>query len=328
MRSLRTVLEAACSGEKSLASLSHKYGRKSLSYSVAEHYIRDRYRIQGGKFGQLGESGEVQHDPERGYWMDTQLGTLTLHTLSGECEPLRYYTSTITLSGIHCFAAQDDVTDELFAVISLINVNPTASGVDQLVKTFRTPIVEIESGETAFQNVTLGNVPLVGTGIRVHISLWDHESGDADEIRDQIAAVIEDAAKKGQQAIVGGALGSDAAVTAGKVGDVTEFEIGGVKPFHILSLGIAGLIANALADDLLGDNTFWVPAQNLKNFADPNLYANSIRYDPAMGGDIPLNWPPPGIEKPFNKKGALYKAFFKITTTESVTPCDPPLGGG
>ncbi|MGF7162890.1 hypothetical protein FHS85_004548 [Rhodoligotrophos appendicifer] len=327
MRSLSEVLAKASPGSKSLHALTAKYNTGSMTRCIAEYEIRDLHRRTGGKFGPLGPlTNPIQPHGDGGYMADTQLGTITLSDVSSPCAALQNYSTTVTLSGIRCFAAQDVETDELFAIVSLTCVNPNASGIDQTVCTMNTPITDTKSGDTVFRNMTIGNVPVVGSGISIHVSLWDHESGDVDEIRQKVAAAIEQATKAAQQAIAGGALGSDPAVTAGAVGDVTEFEIAGVKPFRVVTLELAGVIAEALADDLLGSKSFYVPAANLIEFADQAFYENSIRSDPALPFDVQINWPPrAGQEEPFTGKGAFYKAYFKIKTELSPIPCDPAL---
>jgi hypothetical protein len=328
MRSLAVVLADACPGQKSLSALAKKYGQNSLGFATAEYLIRDFHKRMGGNFGQLGTIGfETRYHPETGYQRNTQLGLVTLSDVSSLPTGITNWVSNVTLAGIHCFSAQDIETDELFAVISLITYNPTA-GPNQLVSTMRLPVTDVKSRQTIFENVNIGDVQVSGSGIIIHVSLWDHESGDVEEIKQKVAAVIEEATKKAQKAIAAGALGDDPAVTAGQVGDVTEWEIAGVKPFHILSVGLAGVIAEGLADDMLGDVSFYVPSSNLIEFdSESDFYKNSLRTNEFLPFDSKANWPPKDSEnKPFNAKDpALYYAWFKITTVSRTVPLDPPL---
>jgi hypothetical protein len=164
-----------------------------------------------------------------------------------------------------------------------------------------------------------------GSGIAITISIWDHESGDADKIRDQIQKVIEDGVKKGASALAGAAAADDPSISGGTIGDITEFEVGGVKPFELLTLGISDLIAHAAADDKLGEHTFVIPAANIIDFADPAKFNASLRpTSPDLDFDVRYNWPPK-LEDDFvfTDGHGTYKAFFLVQCSQRVPP--PPL---
>jgi hypothetical protein len=76
--------------------------------------------------------------------------------------------------------------------------------------------------DTMFKMQAIGNIIPVGTGIGIHVAIWDNESGKADDIRDKVAAVIEDAVKKGASAIGGAAAADDPSVSAGTIGKITD----------------------------------------------------------------------------------------------------------
>jgi len=279
----------------------------------------------GGRWGLLGNKSElVPVDSEQAV-QNYDLGKITIKGIDVDnpCDAIKFYRCQVRM-WIHCFAAEDVSTDEFYAIASLIAVNPTNAG--NLSHTMRTPIVDTQSHDNPVEGYDLGVVPLVGSGIRVYVCMWDKESGDPDEVRDKIAAVIEDAANKAAKAIAGGAIEDDPSVTGGTVGDITEFEVGGVKPFHIITLKLAEVIAQGLSDDLIGEKFFDIPISNLIQFGNPQFYQSSTRQEPGFPFDAQINWPPHANEpEPFTKGGALYRAVFQISVTEDPTPCPPPL---
>jgi hypothetical protein len=164
-----------------------------------------------------------------------------------------------------------------------------------------------------FKMQTIGDIVPVGTGIGIHVAIWDHESGNADEIRDKIAAVLEDAVKKGASALSAAAAADDPSVSAGTIGKITDFEVGGIKPFHVLTLGIARLISEALADDLIAEQVFFVPAANIVDLADQTKFDISVRRSSDLPFDVQLNWPPRPEDEPlFTDGAATYKVYFLI----------------
>ena len=145
-------------------------------------------------------------------------------------------------------------------------------------------------------------------------------------MRDEINAVVEDAAKKGAQLIAGAAASGNQQL-AGAIGDVTEFEVGGVKPFKILSLGLAGLLADILSDDMIGEHEFVVPAQNICDISDPAAFQASFRRNPEiLDADVQFNWPPTDADEfLFSGGGGSYKVYFTVTPVKIERPLEPRL---
>jgi hypothetical protein len=325
MRSLSDVLSQVNPQSDSLSVLTQRFESDSIRTCVAKHEISELFRRTGGKFGPLGPvSGDLQEAPDGSFRQNHLLGDIQLQDIDARCDARQMYQASISLVGIRCFAAQDVETDELFGTVSLINVNPNFSAVNELVTTVPLPLVDSATGDMHYKETVLGNVPLTGSGVVIHTALWDNESGHVDEIRDKVEAALREGAKKAASALAAGAIANDPSATAGTVGEVTEFEIGGVKPFHVLTLKLADVIAHWLADDLLGEKRNIIPAQSILDFQGVG-YNNSLRTDPALEFDARFNWPPPGHDIIFNKGGALYKAYFKIQAFQQPMPCDPRL---
>jgi len=90
-----------------------------------------------------------------------------------------------------------------------------------------------------------------------------------------------------------------------------EFEVGGVKPFKVLTLGLADVIADALADDLLAEHELVIPAANIKSLTDQGQFSQSFRTKPQEPGlDVQFNWPPREQDEPLlSGGGGSYKVF-------------------
>jgi len=303
----------------------------SRTLAEATQVVDDFYRRTGAKYGPLGVPlGDLERTDDGHYERLHQLGAMKLTSLGADPIAETYYLADITLSGIRCYGTQDNGPDETFAIISLISVNPNHSGGDKLTKTILTPVAEnVTVPATLFKMMTLDSLVPVGSGIIIHVSIWDRESGNADDIAKQVSKVIEDAVQKSAAALSAAALSAGAAssdpnVSGGIIGKITDFEVGGIKPFHILTLGIGKLIGNALADDLIGENSFFIPAANIVELSDPATFQSSIRKTPDLPFDVQVNWPPKPEQEPLFTDGhGTYKAFFLIkgaTLTISIAP--------
>ena len=103
-----------------------------------------------------------------------------------------------------------------------------------------------------------------------------------------------------------------------------NFEVGGVKPFKVLTLGLAGLLASALADDLIGDHVYVIPPGNIKDWADQDNFTRSIRPNgDALDFDVQFNWPSrPEDEHVFTDGNGTYKVYLKIKGVRVIKPID------
>ena len=77
-------------------------------------------------------------------------------------------------------------------------------------------------------------------------------------------------------------------VTSGTVGDITQFEIGGIRPFDVATLGLAKLLAGLFADDLVGEHTFVISAQRVEDLADPTKFNASLKRSNDLDPGRPL----------------------------------------
>lgn len=310
--------------------LVRKFATTSLRDAIAGFKVHDFHRRTGGKFGPLGVSlGSPARQADGSYIANYQLGSITLADISAQPSAETSYSADVMIAAVKCFGTQDnDGEDSTYAVISLSSMNPNKAGGD-LVQTIRTKIQDnTHAGDVIFKAWSLPQAPAfpAGAGIAITVSIWDHESGNADEIRDKIHTVIDDGVKKAASALAGAAAADDPSVSGGTIGDITQFVVGGVKPFELLTLGLSDLLAKAFSDDLLGEHTFVIPAANIVELLDQNTFIASIRKSPDLDFDVQYNWPPkPEDEYLFSDGHGSYKIYFLVRGIESKELVIPAL---
>ena len=283
--------------------------------------------------------GGLDKRPDGSYIQGFQLGQIELLGFTAVPTSVTTIQARVTVSAVKCFGTDDPGgTDETFVIISVVNVNPNNVGADTLVTTMRTEINNnVQAGHVIFQARTVG--PELGTafpssGLRIHVAIFDHESGDADELRDKIQAVLDEAAKKGAQALAGAAAADDASL-AGMPGDVIDFEIAGVKPFKILTGGLASLITGFLKDDLIGEHDFVIPASTMAHWAIvapdnpekfPNFEASFRTLPDVLGPSVQFNWPQKVEDEfLFSNGDGSYKIYFTIQPQITTVPVIPAI---
>jgi hypothetical protein len=299
----------------------------SLRDALAAERIDDFHRRTGGPFGRLGASaGPLARSDGGSYTQSFQLGRVDLADIDAQPTAVTTFEAEVSLAAVRCFGTQDSDTDETYAVISVISVDPNFAGTDELVLTKRTAIQEnVHAGDVIFKATTLSPFArgFPGSGIGIHVAIWDHESGDADDITKQIHDVLSDAANKGASALAGAAAADDPGVTGGTIGDITQFQIGGVRPFDVLTLGAAKLLAGLFADDLVGEHQFLISAQKLIDLSDPAKFNASLKRSPDLDSDVVFNWPPtPQDEVLLSDGDGSYKVYFKVRGISTSTPVE------
>jgi hypothetical protein len=80
-------------------------------------------------------------------------------------------------------------------------------------------------------------------------------------------------------------------VTSGTVGDITQFEIGGIRPFDVATLGLARLLAGPVRR-LVDEHTVVISAAQVVDLADPTKFNASRKRSHDLDQDVLYNWPP------------------------------------
>lgn len=335
------AVSSGFSPDAPLSDLLSHYGVSSLRDALAASNIRDHHRRLGGVWGDLGAPvGNLQANTGSGYSQNYQLGVITTQDFDKVPVGSRRIAAHITLAGIRCFGTAGAGSDELYAIISVTNINPNYSGTDQLVTTMRTPIQEgVQPGSVAFRAITVtgpvaagapgGAIGFPGTGLRIHVALFEHDNGDPDKLRDDIQAALEDAARKGSAALAGAAASGDQSL-GGAAQDFVNLNIGGFKPFKWALGAVSNVLAGVLGDDLIGEYEFVVPAAVFQDWCEeqvvdenglhfPRLDA-SMRWPAELSGGIGVNWPKEDEEHIFDGEDSSYKVYFQIVPIQIDVP--------
>jgi hypothetical protein len=322
-------------------SLVQKYGAESLHGAVAVQRIQDLHRRTGLAYGDLGvPAGPVLRDADGSYNQDYQIGKIHLNDFDGVPSADRKVKVRVSLTAVKCFGTEDPGgSDETFVIISVININANFDGTDKLVTTMRTEIKNgVQGGDVIFEARTVGpevGLGFPGGGLKINVAIFDHEHGDVDELREKIQAFLEDAARKGSQALAGAAAAGNPSLAgvAGGAQDFMNFEVGGVKPFRLLTLTLSDELAEALADDLVDEHEFVIPAVTLAGWAkqapdDPDRFPEwerSFRRSADLPRRIQFNWPPADDEYLFSGGGGSYKVYLTLTPILTIEPVVPKV---
>lgn len=309
--------------------LVEKFGVSSFRAAIAASKMSNLHRRTGGKFGRLGPSTGVVALSADGSWQQPfQNGSIHMANLDTDPNAFTKVSAEVSLAAIKCFGTQDkDGEDSTYAVISVVSVDPNFAHTDQLAFTVRTQIQDnVHAKDVLFKGSTLGIASAFpGSGISIHVAIWDHESGNADEIADKIHQILDDAANKGASALAGAMAAGDPTIAGGTIGDITDFEIAGIRPFEVFTVKLASILANAVSDDLVGEHTFLIPAQTIIDLADPTKFAASLRQSPDLDSDIFFNWPPrPQDEFLFSDGNGSYKIYLKVKGVKTTVPTNDP----
>jgi hypothetical protein len=316
----------------SVRQLLTKMQTNSVATAVAAYKLNDFHRRTGGSFGPLGSPiGNVARLGDGSYHRNYQLGVANMKTLDDPVQGQKEYNASIILSAIKCFSTYSSFpssTDTTYAVISVISINPNGAGQDVQCVTMHTPIQDdVKAGSIIFEGLTLGNTVPTGTGIAIHVAIWRHVDGDADKITDQIHSALNDAVNKAAAAMAANsAAADDTSTSGGTVGNITNFQVGGIKPIDLLTFELASLIASLFADKLIDQHTFDIPAGNIVDFADQAKYSQSIYQNPDLTPDIQVNWPRNQDPNPmFSAAGGAYKAYFLVQGHSMTSTVNPGL---
>jgi hypothetical protein len=238
-----------------------------------------------------------------------------------------FYPVMVGLQAVKCFGTManwPDNTDALYAIASLVSYGGAVDAASYLGAlagpvTTTTPVVNTKQGDIVLQNIPLGTVLPGSGGVYVYLTLWQHKSGDPNQIKDKIHQSLNDLVNEAASAAA--ELAGDPATAGGGVGDVTNQKVAGVS-INDLTLGIADAITNAFfADRLIAAFTYNISYPDVVRLSTQGGVDSSIYIDPDLNPDIQypsikVNWPPTAAANQIlNQPGpGSYKAYFMVTS--------------
>jgi hypothetical protein len=238
-----------------------------------------------------------------------------------------FYEATITVAGMHCFATDDPGgNDEFFAVVTAMSVNPQGNGEPEVV-TKRFNIVDVhggdedgEVGSTVNVDQEIGTIGVAGSGIRIHVALFDHEYGSEEEVQERFTGYFKEAGKAAATALWGAAgwAAAEEALDSKIAKDVFG--------------GLIGWFTGAFSDDPIGEKTYSLTDGDMYRLAQVDNghfvnYEQSLMASPVLPPGVKYNFPIDGDANPYwliSEGAGDYKVYFRVKVRHSVQPVDPP----
>ena len=306
----------------SVRSLFEDYGVDSMRGLFASYEINTLYRKLGGRYGRLGgPQGAIISNADGSFTRDFELGRISQQGETPAAASTKFNVR-ISIAGTHCYGTDDPSgQDETYLIATIIILDPLHDGKDSTVSTIKLGPRNTNAGDTFWQGNTLGDAWIPsGSGIQIHLALWDQEQGDPEEIRKKIEGYIKQAAQAAAAAI-GGAVEGGEVGSAGAVGD--KFRDGFIND---ITLGLSGVIANMFSDDFLGEQVYVVESQRIPEwFEDTDRFLSSFRQENFGGQIVSYNVPVRPQDIPmFEERDNSYMVFLKAEVVDKSTPLAPP----
>jgi hypothetical protein len=291
----------------------------ALQKQIAAQKINVFYIQTNGEAGPLGIStGEITRKFDGTHIQDFAFGTVQDNE-NGDVTGWTTYEAAVTMAGVKCIATDDPGgVDELYAIVSLISFNEHGDSEAKVV-TKQYNIVDTRTGNVQYVNNDVGRIGVSGSGIRIHILLMDHESGDHEAVKDRVNGLLVESARDVAYAIWG-VVGSAAvdAIIDNKFG---RWAVG----------GLMDLIANIFEDDIIGEMTYTITAGDIKYLCEkanegfPN-FTTSLKHSVDLPQDVTYNFPFQGDTNPdwlIDIGSGTYKAYFRVEPRIIVGPINP-----
>ncbi|MDX1417414.1 MAG: hypothetical protein R3293_24635 [Candidatus Promineifilaceae bacterium] len=289
---------------------------------IAEMEIDKFYRATGAEAGPLGKAvGALTHRNDGSYVREFELGEVqTLsHETHSETAGITYFDLLPRLVAIRSFGSDDPSgTDELYAVVSMINVNPNLDNEDEMIETKVFGPSKVAAGgifEPKMNSFSMVRQP-AGSGVKFHVALFDQEHGSYDKVRGAIEGKFREYAGKAATAILGAA---GAPMIPGVLGNLDN------DILNFITSELSGLVANWFADDLIGEDIFHFDAEEIRSWA--GHAPNSMLTDPDIAGyrfNLPRD-PHEGHDRwLFSNGHASYKVYFQVVVNKGKFPIVAP----
>ena len=222
----------------------------------------------------------------------------------------------VEIAAVRCFGTDDsDGTDAPYLITTVYAIDPSQG--EKSVKTARIgpdgigDVKSIDASRVFAKAQQLANdFAVPGDGeIRIHVELFDHESGDPEDFKTKASQAAQAAVAAGLTALAG-AIGLGAAIVSKVIGF-----LGAVGD------AIGNVVAKLFGDDLVGEHDFVVPTDFLQKLVTQP--GSLDRRSDSIPG-ITFNFPPlPDFPEDESDAGhswlltngkGTYRVFFRIKT--------------
>ena len=294
----------------SMLALARSHGESSLQVMATSQAFRTHHRDRGGIFGPLGRPrGRMRAVAGGSYVQDYQLGVVRL--TDGMLRVTESVEAMVEFMGLKCLDVNDSAVpivtphphDEPYVVISIVRLNPTYKGDDELVKTVKLNLPSMRPGETFGGPTTIHTGPVPGvSGLLISAAVFEHDHGDPTKVKDAIEQAILTEARKGASAVSAAAgVGAGAGDAFGQ----SEVMKWGAR---FLSHGLVDLAG--FADDDIGVKTMEIKPSEIEALCEPTTFNNSL-----VSGELPdeqkFNYPR-DFHKLIEGNDAKYQVYFRV----------------
>lgn len=294
----------------SMRALAGSHGATSLQATAISQSFRTYHLSRGGAFGALGrERGNIKLTSDGGYRQDYQLGAVKL--VAGQPKEVESVDALVEFMGLECFNVNDPVVpivtphphDEPYVIISIILLNPSLLGKDELVKTVKLQLDSVRPGEVVGSPTTIYHGPVPGvTGLLIAAFVFEEDQGNPKVVRDAIHDALLKLANDAGSAI-GAALGAGAgAGDAFANNELTKWTA------RILSHGLTEALG--VADDKIGQKTMEIAPSRIAELSDQAIFNRSL-----VAGVLPdgrkFNYPI-DYKQHISGNSARYQVYFRV----------------
>ena len=295
--------------------LAREIERRSLD--TAKAALDRAYRTVGGgcSIGVCGKpTGEFGKIANGVYQQTFEWGQIHIRTdganPAGEVN-LQVLVADVSLAAVKCLGTDDPEEDETYVVMGVVSAADGFGVATDIARAWRSPIQE----KTRKHDTILANTPIPGfdhfvvgaNGLRVRIVIMDHESGSPDDVRADIQSWIDTAGRDSKKAA------DDWAQSGGPaLADIPSEVLTKLEKF------LVGTLADALADDKIGEKTFTLSPQWLADLANGGHDASRVDMRNEVAAPIFVNYPrteddPFSGAWLFTNGSATYKAYLNVS---------------
>jgi hypothetical protein len=299
--------------------LFQRLGVTSLRGANASQDIQDFHANNLGILTVGSPSGPLTRNDDGSFQQPYSFGSI-VKPLNGQASVAVRFAIELEIAGVRCFGTDDpDNEDAPYLITSVYALDPMKKeDALQSIKHGPDDIGPVSPPKVFAQGRTLtdGAFFVPGDGeVRLHIQLWDHESGDPNDIKDK-ASTVAQAALAAAAVAISPVLGAASAILA--------------KATQLLdSVGdaIGGIVADLIGDDLVGELDLHIDNKFLTTLAsDPS---SLDRTNPVSVPGVTYNFPqlneddsPEGRSWLLTRSGTkgTYRAYFKLRISPMSFP--------
>lgn len=283
---------------------------RDLLVSIVGRECNNRVFAELGPIG--APTGPIRSNGDNSWLLPTRIGHVGVSRQALEWIPLPFATLRVVVEYVGLRVNEpNEKYDDPYLICAVTTLNPNASGVDEQVKVIKVGhLNDVDEGRIFARTITMWDGQLIAaTGIQISALGMDFDSGDPDDVKEEVEASIKEAVAEGSAAI-GQAFGvgaDEARMIAGN--DVVTWAA------RIFSVGIVEVLG--LGDDRIGEYHLPIRLGALEGLKRNQGYENAKQ----ITGDMEYTHALPLVSQDGN-----YTAYFRVET-QTIPPIEvTPMG--